>query len=351
MQNKLLLLLLIGLFLTGCNVPSSMMPEVQREASGVLWDLSVPETGGPAEKEPERTDDIPVPTNTPQLYKPVDFEAAFAEGTAAEVYYAAEPQISPAGGDGTDSAQWLYFSPAEYSSGPMDVLYAAFLNNGNSTWTEDYSLVFYAGSNPSKSDGFHPAADTPPGDRLTFEIPVTNQDPSWKSCWQLKNSSGVPFYEFCYNHGNGADSPAPQPAPNVPGNSGNGTFWGFVKTEGTAPERYSDEQFSAEFLSSSPSSGHTFRAYDHSEEISVSFQNTGSAVWDSSWSLVFYSGYNWMHANAFSLPGSVGPGETAAFTLPIEIIEDNDTWFTCWYLSSPDGKNLADFCFNYYTRS
>ena len=42
-------------------------------------------------------------------------------------------------------------------------------------------------------------------------------------------------------------------------------------------------------------------------------------------------------------------GETAVFNMPMEIYEDNDRWVTCWYLAAPDGKNLADFCFNYFT--
>ena len=90
-------------------------------------------------------------------------------------------------------------------------------------------------------------------------------------------------------------------------------------------------------------------AYDHFESLSVTFKNNGSTVWNSSYSLVFYSGYNWMHANSFPLSENVAPGETTTVTMPMEIFEDNDRWITCWYLSTPDGKNLADFCFNYTT--
>ena len=56
-----------------------------------------------------------------------------------------------------------------------------------------------------------------------------------------------------------------------------------------------------------------------------------------------------MHANSFPLSGSVGPGETTTITMPMEIFEDHDRWVTCWYLAAPGGKNLADFCFNYFT--
>ena len=113
----------------------------------------------------------------------------------------------------------------------------------------------------------------------------------------------------------------------------------------------SNSELSADFVSTSPKSGHTFKAYDHTETLTVTFKNNGSDTWDSSYSLVFYSGYNWMHIGSFSLPGTVAQGEKAVFSLPMEIYEDNDKWETCWYLASPDGKNLSDFCFSYYTGS
>ena len=133
------------------------------------------------------------------------------------------------------------------------------------------------------------------------------------------------------------------------GIAGKEGHFAFQLTDGSAPARYSSDELSAELLSTSPASGHTFDAYDHYESLSVTFRNQGSTAWDSSYSLKFYSGYNWFHATSFSIPGTVNSGETATVTMPMEIIEDNDKWFTCWYLSTPDGKNLSDFCFNYYT--
>lgn len=289
---------------------------------------------------------IPNKTPTPQLIQSINFDDVFSH---SEFPDSNQQSLSS---EGKDKADWLFFDPAEYSSQNFDKLYAAFQNSGETNWNENYYLEFYAGVNPSVNNKIKMNSVIMPGERGIFEIPITNHESSWKSCWQIKNSQDEMFYEFCYNHGSGINSSASaSESISSQNNDSNDIFWGFQRTKGTAPEKYSDASLSAEFISTDPKTGHTFKAYDHSETLSVSFQNKGTDSWDSSYSLVFYNGYNWMHANSFPLPNITEPGETATFTLPIEIIEDNDKWVTCWYLSTPDGKNLSDFCFNYYTRS
>lgn len=342
MRSKTGRALLFGflLLLGSCNIPEIGQKAPESADKPLLWDLTSGFTAGELSAEssgPEKSMD---PTPTPQLYGKIDFESAFTEDAA----FSGSFEV-PAVNSGTDTAQWAFFDPAEYSSGTVGTLYAAFDNTGSSTWTEDYSLEYYAGADPSKQGKIRLGKTVSPGERGTFSIPVVITNPSWKSCWQLKNADGQAFYEFCYNHGSGENT-TEDVAAGVPGKEG---YWAFQKTNGTAPARYSDASLSAEFQSASPRDQHTFKAYDHFENVSFSIRNNGSTDWDPSYSLVFYSGYNWMHQNSFPLTGTVRSGETAVIVMPMEIIEDKDKWHTCWYLSSPDGKNLCDFCYHYYT--
>ncbi len=348
-RNNLIFILLSALFLVSCNLPAANAPAPAETKAALLWDLALP-----AERGQESPREVPLPaaerTPTPQLVKAVDFESAFV---SAEPFSAAEPVNRPPAG-GADAAQWLFFEPAEYSAAPMETLYAAFRNTGTREWNEQYYLEFFAGADPT--DGKNVPLDTkvPPEGQAVFRIPIRSEAGSWKACWHLKNAGNESLYEFCYNHGNGEDTNPPKSAENN-STSGSGssqeTFWGFVKRSGKAPAKVSTEELSAEFVSTSPAEKHTFKAYDHVENFSVSFVNKGTETWDPSYSLKFYSGYNWFHTESVSLQQTVEKGETATFTFPIEIIEDNDKWVTCWYLSTPDGRNLSDFCFNYYTRS
>lgn len=318
----------------------------------VLWDLTsnysnsgiAPEDSGQSAISVQRTP-------TPQLYSAIDFNAAFS--SAAPVTAANQPAtVSASIASGNDSASWLFFDPQEYTTDSITTLYAAFQNNGTSTWNSDYTLEFYAGKNPSGNAVISLNAQAAPGERATFEIPITSADSSWKSCWQIRNSTGVAFYEFCYNHGDGSNLPASSGGTGGTSseNSDNsGIFYAFVKTNGSAPEHFSSEEQAASLSSLNPSDGNIFCAYDHTENFSVTFTNDGSETWDSSYTLNFYAGYNWFHTTSFSVPGAVEPGESCTITMPMEIFEDNDKWVTCWYLATPDGKNLADFCFNYRT--
>lgn len=344
-NNPYYAFLLLFLFLTSCNIPAQQSENEYRSEPQVnyLWNLNLssaalyPETKqttAPAEK----------PTATPQLIKAINFEEAFSSAASPSMMSA--PENKPFLSGGIDRAEWLYFSPAEHSEDALETLYAAFKNTGDSIWTEDYYLDFYAGENPSKNSKTSLTKTVSPGEQASFEIPITSSNASWKSCWMLKNAASESFYDFCYSHGSGINT-------GQTGGGGSGSMFDpshpFYKTEGSAPAHYSSFELSAELVSTSPASGHTFQAYDHYESLSATFVNNGSSSWNSSYSLVFYSGYNWMHANAFPLSGSIGPGETATITMPMEIFEDHDRWVTCWYLAAPDGKNLADFCFNYFT--
>ena len=356
MRNRRIIISLLLIFLfASCNMPTMDKAQPTPAAAGQIWNLDTYQRSENV-RQPEQLQQSAHPTSTPQLVKAVDFENAFSRSADTSEIPSNHPIQT-----GNDTAQWLFFDPAEYSSGPVDMLYAAFTNTGTSTWTNDYYLEWFAGINPSKSDKIGLNAVVQPGERGTFQIPVSSTDASWKSCWQVKNSSAEPFYEFCYNHGNGQNNSyakvsasASGSDPNVvdvaAGVAGKEGYFAFQKTNGSAPAKYASDELSAELVSTAPASGHTFKAYDHFESLSVTIRNNGSSAWDPSYKLVFYSGYNWFHQTSFSLSGNVGSGETATITMPMEIIEDNDKWFTCWYLSTPDGKNLSDFCFNYYTR-
>ncbi len=348
MRNKcFFFLLLVCPLLFSCNMPK-LHTEDQSKTPALLWNFDSFTDRGTAGKAEIQQEKHAEKTPTPQLISGIDFEAAFQQSHSA-----GDPSYSSVAANGSDSAQWLYFDPGDYSSQSLSTLYVGLRNDGESTWGSDYYLDFYSGNNPSDLSKIALGRSVPSGNDALFEIPIVSADPSWRSCWQLKNSQKEPFYEFCYNHGSGINTSNQQRSAQeeTGGSDSGGVFYAFVKTNGSAPEKFSNDELSAEFLSTSPSTGHTFQAYDHSETLTVSFQNNGSQTWDSSYALVFYSGYNWMHANSFSLSGTVDPGGTAVFTLPMEIFEDNDKWVTCWYLSSPDGHNLSDFCFNYYTRS
>lgn len=356
MKNKLIFFTITLLFLlTSCNIPvkkdpSTSLVKSSEEKIEVLWNLSVPGKTGSLQQDAQAPEQSIKPTSTPQLLKALNFEEAFSTSG-----YSALPAFVPENAailNGNDSAQWLYFSPAEYSTDPTEIVYAAFTNTGENIWNPDYSLEFYAGANPSKNERISLNSSVSPGEKATFEIPVTTSDINWKACWHLLNPSGAVIYDFCYNHGNGINSGNTQYAESA--SSGSQQFPSthpFYKHSGSAPAKFSNDELSAEISSISPENGHVFEAYDHFEEVSVSISNNGSASWDSSYSLVFYSGYNWMHVNSFSVPGTVNSGETTTIRMPMEIYEDNDKWLTCWYLATPDGKNLADFCFNYFTRS
>lgn len=350
MRNKHLILLLILLFvLSACNMPGKYSVISEENEDLFLWNLGA--MTGPAQIQDGlnlSSSENPAVTATPQLIGNVDFEQAFAVSMPVSP---GEPVFQASGSAGTDTALWLFFDPAEYSAGPIGTLYAAFQNTGESVWKENYALDFFAGKNPSAKDKIFLNTQVLPGEKGTFEIPIDSTDSSWKACWHLNNSEEIPIYEFCYNLGDGTNSGS-SPAPNQgEGPVDDGVFYAFRFTEGNPPGRHSDAELAASFVSTSPSNKHTFCAYDHSETFTVNFRNDGSRTWDGSYSLVFYRGYNWMHTNAAALNGSVSPGETASFSMSMEIFEDNDTWVSCWYLASPEGYNLGDFCFDYYTRS
>ena len=347
MRSKSFIAILTSVFiLVSCNTPSKYSNNTPTKTlPDVIWDLTrnttleLPNTASVAAQYKHN------PTATPQLIKAINFDEAFSNSASVNAAANSDNKNKE-----NDRSEWLYFSPADYSSAPLNTLYAAFKNTGECTWTEAYYLEFYAGSNPSDKKQIPLNNNIQPGEEAVFQIPVTTGSENWKACWKLKNPQGESFYEFCYNHGTETNSPNAVSAQKTEEQTGE-VFFAFIKTNGTAPAKFSSEEQSAEFLSSSPANGHTFPAYDHFENLSVSFQNNGSDAWDSSYALLFYSGYNWMHANRFNLPQTVESGGTASFTMPMEIIEDNDNWISCWYLSTPDGKNLSDFCFEYYTRS
>lgn len=347
MRNKAqIVLLFLFVTLSSCNIPQIQKNSPDSHQT-LLWDLSV------TTRPPQSENTVFVEmhsvsaTATPQLLSAIDFEEAFHNAT--QPVHADSPVSIP---NGNDSAEWLYFSPAEYSVDPLETLYAVFKNNGSSSWNEDYYLEFYAGKNPSADDRINLNSSVTSGNNASFEIPIRLTDRSWKSCWHLKNSDGAVFFDFCYNHGDGTIvSEAKSVSNNSENDNSSEVYFAFRKTTGTAPAKYSTKEQSAEFISTSPEDGHTFKAYDHNETITASFKNNGSETWDSSYRLVFYNGYNWFHHRSFPLQDTIKSGETAVFTMPMEIIEDNDKWVTCWYLSTPDGKNLSDFCFKYYTRS
>ena len=354
MQNSRRLFPFLILFLlTSCHMPTANNVQTVPTEAGQIWKLDSFQR--PAYERPtEQIEQSFPPTSTPQLYQAVDFDSFFTRSAEVTEISGGIPT-----GNGNDEGRWLYFDPPEYSSSQANTLYAAFENIGDSIWTEDYYLEFFAGVNPCKNDRINLDTVVQPGEKGTFRIPINSSDPSWKACWQMKNGTSAAFYEFCYNHGSGQnnsytnfsanDSGDPNVvdvAAGVPGKEG---YFAFQKTNGSAPAKYSSDELSAELVSTSPASGHTFQAYDHFESLSVTFRNSGSTAWDPSYSLVFYSGYNWFHETAFPLSEAVSPGGTTTITMPMEIIEDNDRWVTCWYLSTPDGKNLSDFCFNYFT--
>ena len=347
MRNKKILSAVCFIFLlTACNTPlrtEKIKSTPNNEAKAYLWDLGIPDkTKSPGyELEMEIPD---IQTATPQLIRPVDFENAFSQSRNPSVMGNSSTSQS-----GSDEAQWLYFSPAEFSTEPMETLYIAFENTGISTWNTDYILNFYAGQNPSSNESTSLQKEVSPGEQAVFQIPISIMDVNWKACWHLLASDRSNLYDFCYTHGNGTNNLNLQSAQNPI--SAETNYHPFTKFNGSAPQKYSGSDYSGEFISSSPTSGHDFKAYDHYEDFSVTFRNNGSEPWDSSFSLVFYSGYNWMHSNSFTLPGITNPGETVTVTMPMEIYEDNDHWQTCWYLSTPDGRNLADFCFIYHTSS
>ena len=355
MQNKLISFSIALLFLlTSCNVPKkydlSQTGNVSSDGSiELLWNLNIPGSTGSFAQSVEDTERPIRPTSTPQLMKAINFEETFSSAGYSSIPVSGTDTIAFA--SGSDSAQWLYFYPAEYSTDPTEMVYAAFTNTGENSWNRDYSLEFYAGANPSKNDRISLNGSVPPGEKATFEIPVTTSEINWKACWHLLDPTGVVIYDFCYNHGNGVNSGTTQYTAASSGSQNFQSSHPFYKHEGSAPAKFSNDELSAEISSTSPASGHVFEAYDHFEELAVSIKNNGSASWDSSYALVFYSGYNWMHVNSFSISGTVNSGETTTIRMPMEIYEDNDKWLTCWYLATPDGKNLADFCFNYFTRS
>ena len=348
-SNHCFVVLFLCFFLVSCNVPSARkdIGIAPAATNAVLWNLNISAATAAKTDRDQITNTAENPTATPQLIKAVNFEEAFSHAQPSSD--TAASQISRPLSSGSDRAEWLYFSPQEYTTNAFDTLYAAFRNTGDSTWTEAYYLEFYAGMNPTGKDRTELSKIVYPGDQASFEIPITKTDSSWKACWLLKNPAGESFYDFCYNHGSGVNAAQSAQTNNSGNSSGFDPSHPFHKTEGSAPARFSSAELSAELVSLDPASGHSFQAYDHYESLSAAFINNGTSSWDSSFSLVFYSGYNWMHVNSSPLSGNVAPGETAVFNMPMEIYEDNDRWFTCWYLAAPDGKNLADFCFNYFT--
>ncbi|MBQ6503885.1 MAG: hypothetical protein IJI57_08260 [Flexilinea sp.] len=329
-------------------MPSQTAEREQTSGSpvGFLWDLNLSPAASNAETVQTSIQTVK-PTATPQLIKAINFEEAFSSSPSSTVT-SVQGNV-PALNGGNDRAEWLYFSPAEYSTDALDTLYAAFKNSGDSVWTGDYYLEFYAGENPAKDSKVMLSKTVSPGEQASFEIPIKSSSTSWKACWMLKNTASESIYDFCYNHGSGVNSGQTVQAASTGSGSQFDVSHPFYKTEGSAPTRYISAELSADLVSTNPASGHSFQAYDHYESLSATFINNGSESWDSSYALVFYSGYNWMHANSFPLSGSVGPGETTTVTMPMEIFEDHDRWVTCWYLAAPGGKNLADFCFNYFT--
>ena len=345
-------ILLLGL--SGCrHLPSvSVTPAVTADPYAperFLWDLGIPGENRTGRSQASAAAFI---SPTQQLYSEIDFEAAFRGPNSAGTE--SSPSVSQAFADGEDSASWNYFSPAEFSTGSMDTLYISFRNDGSSVWDENYRISWYAGDNPTEKSEYPFAGITAPGEDLSIALPVSTNSPSWKSCWQLLNGSSRSFYEFCYSHGSGTyagitNQPSAAGSDSVSEPASSASGWEFATISGSAPAP-AGEGYSAS-VSLSPENGHRFKAYDHTENFSATFTNTGSTEWDPSMSLIYYNGYNWFHTNSFPLTETVAPGGSYTFTMPMEIIEDNDGWNTCWYLAAPNGGTVESFCFSYRTGS
>ena len=252
--------------------------------------------------------------------------------------------------DKEDIAEWQYFSPEEFSSESMDALDVVFINKGSTTWTNNYYLSHYAEINPSNRNKLYLDKEITPGETCSIRIPIINNDVSWKSCWELTDDKNTPFFSFCYNHGIGGQNQGKNEslATNNPANS---NYSPFTYVENALPSSAVNNSDNAEWVSSNFNDQHAFCAYDHTETWSITLRNAGSNTWNSSYTLNFYKGYNFMPSNTYSVDSIVDPGNEYTFNLPMIIHEDNDMWHTCWYLANSAGENLINFCWYYNTDS
>lgn len=353
MRNSLSVVsvILSGIFCASCqNLPQSQVEKIERtiDIEKTIAQYFVEDaTDTPSAVQPILS--TVSETSTPQLIKEIDFDAWFTS-----LPENVETEIIPASDKGEDQAEWLYYSPVEYTSDSIENLYVRLKNTGTSTWNAAYHLEYYGGSNPFATSSIALPNSVLPEQEISLEMPVASSSSSWRSCWQLVSESGTNFFDFCYNHGSGDNGTLQSASTSGSGSSSiisESANPAFTKYAGEAPAIDNSAGDAAQFQSFSPGNKHTFCAQDHTETWQITFTNTGNTTWDSSFTLNFYSGYNWTSASSFPISGSVEPGASYTFSLPFTVHEDNDIWVTCWYLSTGAGRNISDFCYDYYTNS
>ena len=130
MRNRRIIISLLLIFLfASCNMPYMEKAQPTSAAAGQIWNLDTSQRSENV-RQPEQPRQSIRPTSTPQLVKAVDFDNAFIRSADTSEIPSNHPIQT-----GNDTAQWLFFDPAEYSSNSIDILYAVFENTGTSAWT------------------------------------------------------------------------------------------------------------------------------------------------------------------------------------------------------------------------
>ena len=120
-NNSYYAFLLLFLFLSSCNIPEQQSANKYRSdpQEKYLWNLNISPAASNQEIK-ETTVPAERPTATPQLIKAINFEEAFSSAASPSMMSA--PENKPIISGGSDRAEWLYFSPAEYSTGALETL-------------------------------------------------------------------------------------------------------------------------------------------------------------------------------------------------------------------------------------
>ena len=96
-----------------------------------------------------------------------------------------------------DSAKWASNNPADgavFGADEQFQMTACFINNGTTTWTEEYYLTFAAGTRLCYDiDKFYVGEEIEPGGKWCFTIPAVTPEEfgSYITRWHMKNPSGV----------------------------------------------------------------------------------------------------------------------------------------------------------------
>lgn len=185
-------------------------------------------------------------------------------------------------------------------------------NSGTTTWNSNYRLRWVSGVNLSNHSDVVIAGTVAPGSIYTFIVPMTapTSGGTYREDWKLITGSGT----------------------TIPVSSSS-TIWVRIKV---ADSSGTDK---ADFVAETHPDGTTVTAGQGFTK-NWTVRNSGTTTWNSNYRLRWVSGVNLSSHADFAISGSVPPGSTYTFSVPMTAPNTTGTYREDWKLINGSGATL-----------